>query len=140
MKPWSEAELNYMRVPATPLLVVTASEESLHEPARQMVPHPPLPCLWPPRRGPHCDPQSEGAPLPMQTLQTDLHRDKGYCPLPVTQAQVADDRGSDVAGLRLPGASRCRRLPWVLTSLQTASVDTCRPKAKLPVGRRCDVP
>src|SRR5215208_195460 len=110
MKPWSEAELNYMRVPATPLLVVTASEESLHEPARQMVPQPPLPCLWPPRRGPHCDPQSEGAPLPMQTLQTDLHRDKGYCPLPVTQAQVADDRGSDVAGLRLPGASRCRRL------------------------------
>src|SRR5215211_457025 len=110
MKPWSEAELNYMRVPVTPLLVVTASEESLHEPARQMVPQPTLPCLWPPRRGPRCDPQSEGAPLPMQTLQTDLHRDKGYCPLPLTQAQVADDRDSDVAFLRLPGAGRCRRL------------------------------
>jgi hypothetical protein len=49
MEPWSEAELNYMRVPATPLLVVTASEENLHGPARQMVPQRPLPRLRPPR-------------------------------------------------------------------------------------------
>ncbi|CAN5774719.1 hypothetical protein BH18ACT11_BH18ACT11_30600 [soil metagenome] len=134
MKPWSEAELNYMRVSATPLLVVTASEESLHEPARQMVPQPPLPCLWPPRRGPRCDPLSEGAPLPMQTLQTDLHRDKRYCSLPVPQAEVADDRGSDVAGLRLPGAGCCRRLRSRRAHRRPLAKRSCR--TFKPPGRR----
>src|SRR5215210_6667191 len=57
-----------MRVHATPLLVVKASEESPHEPAPKMVPQPTLPRLRPSRRRSGRDPLSEGAPLPMQTL------------------------------------------------------------------------
>src|SRR5215211_430373 len=101
MEPWSEAELNYIRVPATPLLVVTASEESLHGPARKMVPQRPLPRLRPPRRGPRRDPLSEGASLPMQTLQTDLHREKRHRSVSDAQAGVAGGCGGDVAFLRL---------------------------------------
>ena len=41
------SKLNYVRAHATPLLVIEASKECLHEPAREMVPQSKLPRLWP---------------------------------------------------------------------------------------------
>src|SRR5215210_6085716 len=119
-----------MRVHATPLLVVKASEESPHEPAPKMVPQSTLPRLRPSRRRSHRDPLSEGAPLPMQTLWADLHRDQRHRLLPDAQAEVVGGCSTDVAFLRLPTAGYCRSLRSrreVLSNVVDRSPITRRP-------------
>ncbi len=95
MEPWTSAELNYMRVHATPLLVVKASEESPHEPAPKMVPQPTLARLRPSRRRSRRDSLSEGTPLPMQTLWAYLHRYHRHRLLPDAQAEVVGGCSTD---------------------------------------------
>src|SRR5215216_4874187 len=105
-----QPELNNKRVPAKPLLMIEVSKEGPHEPAPAILSQRALPRLRPLRRGPHSDPYPEGAPLSLQTLWADFHRDQRHRLLPDAQAEVVGARGGYLTGLRLPRAGHRRRL------------------------------
>src|SRR5215204_6052686 len=68
--------------------MIEVSKEGPHEPAPAILSQRALPRLRPLRRGPHSDPYPEGAPLSLQTLWADFHRDQRYRLLPDAQAEV----------------------------------------------------
>src|SRR5215208_2385893 len=112
MEAWMMVGLDYMRALRHPCLVSYLQTRDVypHGSARAILSQPALPRLRSFGRGPPRDPYPQRAPLSLQTLWADLHRDQRHRLLPDAQAEVAGARSHDVAFLRLSGAGYCRRL------------------------------
>src|SRR5215203_5071200 len=90
MEAWMMVGLNYMRALRHPFLVSDLQRRDVypHGPARAILSQPALPRLRSFGRGPPRDPSPQRAPLSLQTLWADLHRDQRHRLLPDAQTDV----------------------------------------------------